>query len=184
MSQATENQFAPPPGLARPVAGTDHLADSNTATQVGAAVIHRAEQTVYLLIGFLLVLALLLALAGAGKLVLDGFQDWSGTEAIFHIIDRLLFVLMLAEILHTVHSSIRSGSLLCEPFLIVGLIACIRRVLVITLEMSQITAPGKWDAANVPLFNASMLELGVLGGLIVVLVGSIRIMRSRAAADG
>ncbi len=72
-------------------------------------------------------------------------QDWTGTDSVYHIIDRLLFVLMLVEILHTVHASIRSGTLLCEPFLIVGLIACIRRILVITLETSQITQPERWD---------------------------------------
>ncbi len=60
---------------------------------------------------------------------------------------------MLVEILHTVHASIRTGTLLCEPFLIVGLIACIRRVLVITLETSQITQPDKWDPAKLPSSN-------------------------------
>ena len=48
-----------------------------------------------------------------------------------------LFVLMLVEILHTVRVSIRSGNLNAEPFLIVGLIASIRRVLVITLQSSN-----------------------------------------------
>ena len=110
----------------------------------------------------------------------DGLGDWSGTAAIFEIIDRLLFVLMLVEVLHTVHASIRTGTLVCEPFLIVGLIACIRRILVITLETSQITRPEKWAAGNLQLFYASMMELGVLALLIVVLVGSIRVIRISA----
>ena len=95
----------------------------------------------------------------------------------YRIIDRLLFVLMLVEILHTVHASVRTGTLLCEPFLIVGLIACIRRVLVITLETSQITQPEKGDVAKMPLFQSTMVELGVLAVLIAVLVGSIRLTR-------
>jgi len=144
----------------------------------GASFIHLAEHFVYLAIGIMLVLALVLALAGSGKLLWDGLQDWSGEKPIFEIIDRLLFVLMLVEILHTIHASIRTGTLVCEPFLIVGLIACIRRILVITLETSQITQPDHWAENKLPLFHASMLELGVLAVLIIVLVGSIRMTRA------
>lgn len=142
-----------------------------------ADLIHKVEQVVYMAVAVLLVLALTLALAGATSLLWEGARDFSGTEAVYRIIDRLLFVLMLVEILHTVHASIRTGTLLCEPFLIVGLIACIRRVLVITLETSQITQPEKWDPSKQPLFQSSMIELGVLAVLIAVLVGSIRLTR-------
>ena len=144
-----------------------------TGVRLTAELMHRAEQIVYAVIGFMLVLALLIALVGSANLLVDSARDWAGTDAVYHIIDRLLFVLMLVEILHTVHASIRSGTLLCEPFLIVGLIACIRRILVITLETSQITQPEKWTVANQSLFQSSMIELGVLAALIVVLVGGI-----------
>ena len=145
-----------------------------------ADIIQSAERGVYAIIGIMLVVALLIALAGAGDTLWTGLQDWTGTDATVHIIDRLLFVLMLVEILHTVHASLRAGTLVCEPFLIVGLIACIRRMLVITLETSQITKPGQWTPDSRPLFNAAMLELGVLAVLIVVLVGSIRVIRDAA----
>jgi len=155
-----------------------------TKAHRSADVIHVAEQAVYVATGLMLVLALLVALAGSGKLLWDGMQDWSGTAVVFQIIDRLLFVLMLVEILHTVHASIRIGTLVCEPFLIVGLIACIRRVLVITLETSQITRPDHWAASDVALFHASMLELAVLALLIVVFVGSIRVTRASVQSTG
>ena len=142
-----------------------------------ANLIHKVEQLVYIAVAALLVLSLVLALLGAAALLWDGAHDFAGTEAVYRIIDRLLFVLMLVEILHTVHASIRTGTLLCEPFLIVGLIACIRRVLVITLETSQITQPEKWDPAKMPLFQSDMIELGVLALLIAVLVGSIKLTR-------
>jgi hypothetical protein len=47
-------------------------------------------------------------------------RDWSGTGAISLIVDRLMFVLSLFEIWHTVQSSVRPGELSPEPFLIVG----------------------------------------------------------------
>jgi hypothetical protein len=43
---------------------------------------------------------------------------------------------MLVEILHTVRISIRSHVLVTEPFLVIGLIASIRRMLVISLELA------------------------------------------------
>jgi hypothetical protein len=73
--------------------------------------------------------------------------------------------------------SFRSGTLVCEPFLIVGLIASIRRVLVITLETSQAHAPGKWNSDAQSLLDSTMLELSVLGGLILVMVVSIVMLR-------
>lgn len=142
-----------------------------------ADTIHGAEQAVYIVIGAMLVLALGIALLGSADLLWAGVEDLAGTKAIFQIVDRLLFILMLVEILHTVHASIRTGSLVCEPFLVVALIACIRRILVITLEMSQITQPDHWTVAKLPLFHASMLELGVLAVLIMVLIGSIHVTR-------
>ena len=145
---------------------------------------HRAEQIVYAIVGLMLVLALAIALVGSANLLFKGALDWTESDSVYHIIDRLLFVLMLVEILHTVHASIRSGTLLCEPFLIVGLIACIRRILVITLETSQITQPERWDVKNESLFQSSMIELGVLAVLIVVLVGGIWAMSRIAAARG
>ena len=59
---------------------------------------------------------------------------YSILAVLLRVLDQLLVVLMLVEILHTVRISIRSHILVTEPFLVVGLIASIRRILVITLE--------------------------------------------------
>ena len=104
-------------------------------------------------------------------------QEHISANSLVLTIDRLLFVLMVVEILHTVRVSFRSGTLVCEPFLIVGLIASIRRVLVITLESSQVSQPGKWTQETQALFNSTMLELAVLGGLILIMVVSICLLR-------
>lgn len=143
-----------------------------------ADAVHKAEQFVYVAIAAMLILALVLALGGAALHVVEGLKDWTNATVTFDIIDRLLFVLMLVEILHTVQASLRTSTILCEPFLIVGLIACIRRVLVITLETSQLTQPDHWTIERAPLFHAAMLELGVLSVLIAVLIGSIWLMRA------
>ena len=85
---------------------------SEGTSQREAYLIHLAEKVVYLAIAVLLVLTLLLALAGSGRILWEGIQDWAGTKAIFELIDRLLFVLMLVEILNTVQASIRTRTLM------------------------------------------------------------------------
>jgi len=86
-------------------------------------------------------------------------------------LNELLIVLMLVEILHTVRISIRSHVLAAEPFLVVGLIASIRRILVITLEAATLTKEGTWTSEGASgIFNSSMIELGLLGLLVLVLV--------------
>jgi uncharacterized membrane protein (DUF373 family) len=137
----------------------------------------RVEIFAYLVLGCLLALGALLGIGSAGIALWNAAQARGATEVLVIAIDRLLFVLMVVEILHTVRDSFRSGTLLCEPFLIVGLIASIRRVLVITLESSQAHLPGKWSADSGAMFNATMLELVVLGGLILVMVVSIYLLR-------
>src|SRR5438445_7015620 len=88
-------------------------------------------------IGVLLSIAAVLALTGAVTLAWEGVIQWPHTRSLFGIVERLLFVLMLVEILHTVRASIQSHELAVEPFLIVGMIATIRRILVVTLETSD-----------------------------------------------
>lgn len=137
---------------------------------------HRAEQVAYVAVGALLAVAALIALVGAVALLWRGALDWTGSYEVFETVDRLLFVLMLIEIMHTVSASVRTGGLTVQPFLVVGLIASIRRVLVITLETSEAMRGHDWNEATERQFHASMLELGVLGGLILVMVVSIFLM--------
>ena len=143
------------------------------------AVFLQIESTAYILLGMLLAVAVVLGLVGAAFLLFRSVHADGQNDALVVAIDRLLFVLMVVEILHTVRVSFRSGTLVCEPFLIVGLIASIRRVLVITLETSQANEPGKWSADSQALLRASMLELLVLAVLILVMVTSIYLLRRK-----
>jgi uncharacterized membrane protein len=137
----------------------------------------RVEYVVYTALGGLLALVAVVTLIRACLATLLNIVHWSDTAGIFGVIDDLLFVLMLVEILHTVRVSIQSGTLNAEPFLIVGLIASIRRVLVITLESSGTTKNGEWSPDTAGVFRASMTELAVLSILILVMVVSIYLIR-------
>ncbi len=137
----------------------------------------KIEIFAYMVLGVVLALAALVGIGASVASLWASVQEHGSSDALVITIDRLLFVLMLVEILHTVRVSFRSGTLVCEPFLIVGLIASIRRVLVITLESSQANQPGKWSPETAEQLHATMQELVVLGGLILVMVISIFILR-------
>ncbi len=154
------------------------------SVRISSGVFLTVEHGIMMALGVVLSLTALLALGGALVQMWEGVLASGGAKNLLLVVDRLLFVLMVVEILHTVRVSIRSGALTCEPFLIVGLIASIRRVLVITLETSQ-NMPGKTtDPGHEDVFQAAMVELGVLGGLILIMVVSIYLLRqSRVRAD-
>ena len=143
----------------------------------------RVEHGIYIALGALLSLVAVVTLVSSAIDLWNGMQHWKGGEPLLALVDRLLFVLMMAEILHTVRVSIRSGTLNGEPFLIVGLIASIRRVLVITLESSQGSPGSGQSQPNPAVFRASMIELGVLAGLILIMVICIYLLRRRTSPD-
>jgi phosphate starvation-inducible membrane PsiE len=146
-------------------------------------VFHQVEIVAYILLGLLLAVAAVVGMGGTAMLLLHSLQANAAGDTLVIAIDRLLFVLMVIEILHTVRVSFRSGTLVTEPFLVVGLIASIRRVLVITLESSQANQYGKWTSESQELLHSTMLELLVLGGLILVMVLSIYLLRRSRHRD-
>jgi uncharacterized membrane protein (DUF373 family) len=132
------------------------------------------EDVVYVGMGALLAFsAIALLVSGAVELVrLTG--EGAPLRAVIGLLDRTLLVLMLVELLYTVRVSFRQHALLPEPFLIVGLIAATRRILVVTAEFSvkaQEQPPGK--------FREGMIEIGLLTLMVVALVGSLLMLRSK-----
>jgi hypothetical protein len=90
------------------------------------------------------------------------------------VLDRLLLVFMLIEILHTVRISILSKEFMfVKPFLIIGLIASIRRVLVITMHAAKLAETDLGTAQGAVAFRNSMIELGLLGFMVLVFVLSM-----------
>ena len=92
-------------------------------------------------------------------------------DQVVGILDQILLILLIIELLYTVQVSFREHGLLAEPFLVVALIATIRRVLILTAEVSKL--PEK------TIFLHTMLELALLTGMILVLVGSLIMLQKQ-----
>ena len=113
---------------------------ANRLGEVASGAFLFVEILAYVVLGVMLAVAVMVGVVGATASLWLAIRAQGETGPLVLGVDRLLFVLMVVEVMHTVRVSFRSGRLVCEPFLIVGLIACIRRMLVITLESTRLTS--------------------------------------------
>src|SRR6202046_1252928 len=143
----------------------------------------KTEIVIYSVLALLLAVTAFVTIATAGQILWIGLSHWTVATQTLRVLNQLLIVLMLVEILHTVRISIRSHVLVTEPFLVVGLIASIRRILVISLEMATLGKELTWTGDNARVFRASMIELGLLSLLVLVLVFSITLLRRYPTAN-
>jgi uncharacterized membrane protein (DUF373 family) len=92
-------------------------------------VLEHAQDIVTVTVGVvLIVLAATLAVSGVVGFITD-VQHESVANAAIVLLDRVLLVLILVEIVHTVVLSLRAHRLAAQPFIVVGLVAVIRRIL-------------------------------------------------------
>lgn len=118
----------------------------------------------------LAILAILLLFSTVYALYLAVTTGLIRDQAI-EILNSILLVMMTMEIVYTVTLSIESHKLVAEPFLIVGAIAAIRRMLVVTAESTKLES-------NIPAFQNSLLELGLLAVTIILIAWAVYILRS------
>jgi len=142
----------------------------------------RIEDAIY--IGLALLLAAIAAALLIAEIIFFTQYIFAGSlsENIVMLLDRILLIIIFVEVLYTVQVSFRQHVLQPGPFLVVGLIAVTRRILVLTAELPKMISEG--DA----LFQNAMMELALLTVLIIALVFSIYLIRPRdptgAAAEG
>jgi len=132
--------------------------------------LNNAESAVLLMIGVVLVVLAVLLLGSGALSMIDAVRENKiGHEAI-EILNSVLLVMMTMEIVYTVAISLQSHTLVAEPFLIIGSIAAIRRMLVITATSTE--------AENHPsIFQNTLVELGLLAATVVALAVAIWILR-------
>ena len=152
---------------------TEPLVDDRTR-RVITRVFRLLEDVIFVGLGVLLSGCALYLLAAAGKdFGMNVYNLTLDTAAVVGLIEKLLLILLVVEILYTVQVSFREHTVAAEPFLLVGLIAGVRRVLVITAELAE---QGKLKRET---FEFLMIELAVLTVLIVALVASVMMLRRR-----
>lgn len=130
------------------------------------------EDIVYVGLGVLLAGCALTLLASGAQAFWVNLLAGALADNIIDLLDRLLLILLIVEVMYTVQVSFREHALKPEPFLMVGLIAVVRRLLVLTAELPRLLEQG-----DVAVFRQVALELALLAMLIVALVVSLVLVR-------
>tara|TARA_B100001939_G_scaffold227336_1_gene195684 strand:- start:416 stop:1009 length:594 start_codon:yes stop_codon:yes gene_type:complete len=144
--------------------GEQAMADKEPNTQYNwiAAAFEWVERSIYVVLGLLLGL-------------IAALSPTDFTPQIVTLLGRLLLVLLIVELLYTVRVSYSAGTIVLEPFLLVGLIAAIRRIFVLTAQFAEA------ESAHTMPFDQFVIELGALSGLILVLVVALWLLRRSEA---
>lgn len=125
------------------------------------------EDVIYVIVALLLTASAILLIYNEFISFPEFFKAENQVQTIIEIISKTLLLVMVLEILYTVRITIKEHVLCSEPFLIVGLIAAIRRILIISVETAYFQEK----------INMYMLEIGVLSGMILVFVVSIVLLK-------
>ena len=129
------------------------------------------EDGIYLVTAALLgATAVVLIVATARDLVRSSIATPMMQRAL-KALDSLLLVLMIVELLHTIRLFIVGHALIPEPFLVVALIAGVRRVLILTTEASQ------YIQTQPEQFRMALREMGLLMVSFLVLAVSIVVLQ-------
>lgn len=133
------------------------------------------ENLLYGAVALLLVAAAAFVLVGTVHEIIHAVSRRAGAvDTAVTILDRILLTLIIAELLYTLRFVLRTHQIAVEPFLFIGLIAVVRRILIVTAQFERLPAGGR------PLTNL-LLELGLLGFLALALAVAVRLVRERAS---
>ena len=129
-----------------------------------------ADDVIHIAVALLLVAAAVVMLGYA----VGNFSDLSISSMLL-VVNDALFVLIIAEVLWTIIRYLRREKFSLAPFLFIGIISSLRRILVIDAQMSV----GESEHG----FYESIVELGVHAGIIFVLVVAYYIVKKARALD-
>ena len=104
--------------------------------RLGTRLLEMAENVVYAGIAAFLVGTALVCLVLAGKTSWGLASDFS-EQPILDLLDILLLVFIVVELLFAVRSTVEKRELLAEPFLLVGIIASIKEIVVLSVEAAK-----------------------------------------------
>ena len=131
------------------------------------------EDVVYVGLGLLLSGAALVLLVSLGTNFWRGLAAGTLAGGVVGVLDQILLILMIVELLYTVQLSFREHVLVPEPFVLVALIASVRRILVLAPELPKVVEKGDVQ------FQNAMIELSVLTVMTLSLVFCLVLLRKR-----
>lgn len=141
------------------------------AAEVPAPVLALGKLQDLVYYGIALVLLVLGAAALAGTVVDFFAADDKFAERITHVVNGVLFVVIVLELLRTILAHFQDSTFQLKPFLIIGIISVVRHILTVGAELSIEEESGG------DLFHRSDVELAVNALVVVALVVGLVLVR-------
>jgi uncharacterized membrane protein (DUF373 family) len=131
------------------------------------------EDVIYAAIALFLLVSAVALLFGSARDMLHDLEVMPIKDAVVTVLDQALLVFMVAELLHTVRITLRDRSLAAEPFLVVGLIAGVRRILIVTAKNEELVKAPHFNQA----FSAFWIQMVLLIALVLAMTVAIFLWR-------
>lgn len=129
------------------------------------------EDVIYLATAALLAATAVMLLATTARSLLRALRMSAVMTESLKALDSLLLVLMIVELLHTIRLFLVEHLLVAEPFLIVALIAGVRRMLILTTEASQ------YIQTKPEQFRMALLEMALIMVSFLAIAWAIVLLR-------
>jgi uncharacterized membrane protein (DUF373 family) len=129
-----------------------------------------AENVLYAAIAVVLGIGAAVLVVEAGWHLVADLGD-GADHAVRDVLDRLLLAFILVELLAAVRATLRERRLLAEPFLLVGMIATIKEIVVLAIEAREVVGEHA--------FADHLRGLGVLGALLLSLGVTTLVLRRK-----
>ena len=128
-----------------------------------------SQQVVYFGVTLILLVAIGMLFVSVGASLLAVFEV-DPLQTTLAILDRVLLITIFVELLITIEVIVRERQIVAEPFVLIGLVAVVRRILLVTAEAGQsVDDPEK--------FLNLVTELGVLTALVISLAAALYVAR-------
>ena len=130
------------------------------------------EDAVYVSIAALLAVGAAVLVVRAAIELYEGALD-GGQDSLIETLNAILLVFIFVELLYAVRITLKERQIVAEPFLVAGILVCIKEIIVLSVK-----APADYISKG-PEFARAMVQVGVLGGLILVLAGAAVVLRRK-----
>jgi phosphate starvation-inducible membrane PsiE len=149
--------------------------DPQPYKRVFTRILDAFEPIAYLTIAFALSVPIVMLIVSAAMTMLE-VAHLGVLETVLAVLDRLLLAFIFVELIATIKiTQTERGIFIAEPFLLVGLIAAVRRILLLTAGLEQ--------AESMEKFQNMVIELGVMTGLVIVLTIALYFTRRMRLSD-
>lgn len=150
----------------------DSKDDPPAHVRLGNRALVMVEDLVYVSLAVLLAAGALVLTVKAVVELVKGAQE-GGPGALIDTLDAILLVFIFVELLYAVRITLKERQIVAEPFLIAGILVCIKEIIVLAVK-----SPTEYIGKG-PEFARAMVEVGLLGVLVLVLSAAAVVLRKK-----